>query len=130
MKNETNQAPTAYTFDERAISDLHKDVYGYRPSESFYRSWKAYTDHEKQGVWDSLIAALEEELAFEETVKERAKELMEARIEELMEIGAQDREQAIRWIMQAEQITGEYGYEELEDHLDLPYGYVAASLQP
>jgi hypothetical protein len=119
---------TADTYCDFLISDLHKDVYGYRPSESFYSRWKAYTDHEKQGVWDSLCAALEEELAFEETVKARAKELMEARIEELMEIGAQDREQAIRWIMQAEQITGEYGYEELEYHLGLPYGYVAGTL--
>jgi len=120
---------TACTYSDYLISDLHKDVYGYRPSESFYSRWKAYTDHEKQGVWDSLCADLEKELAYEEKAKEQAKELMEARIEELMEIGAQDREQAIRWIMQAEQITGEYGYEELEYHLGLPYGYVAASLK-
>lgn len=49
----------AYTFANDLISDLHKDAYGFRPSQRFFNDWNSYTDDEKQEVWDSLVATME-----------------------------------------------------------------------
>ena len=39
---------TTYTYDERIVSDLHKEVYGCRPREGFWRHWNESTADEKQ----------------------------------------------------------------------------------
>lgn len=48
-----------YTFDERSVSDLHKDAFGFRPGEYWWREWQAASMDEKQQLWDDLIAALD-----------------------------------------------------------------------
>jgi hypothetical protein len=130
MKNETNQAPTTYTFDERTISDLHKDVYGSRPGVLFWNQWKTVTDDQKQAIWDGLCTDLDQQLAQEEADHGNAITRFEDMVASSMAFGAQDRVDAIRWIEQAEGLNGsEYPpYEELEWQFGLPYGYVAESL--
>jgi len=49
----------AFTFANELISDLHKDAYGFRPSQRFFDDWKSYSDEEKQEVWDALIHTME-----------------------------------------------------------------------
>ena len=49
----------AYTFSNDIISDLHKDAYGFRPSQRFFDDWNSYTDAEKQEVWDLLVQQME-----------------------------------------------------------------------
>ena len=55
-----------YTFDELSVSDLHKDAYGFRPSESFWREWQASDNDGKQELWDSMIDVLNSDLIDEE----------------------------------------------------------------
>lgn len=47
-----------YTFDERSVSDLHKDAYGFRPGESFWTEWQASDMDGKQALWDLMIEDL------------------------------------------------------------------------
>jgi len=131
MKNEMNQAPTTtYTFDDRIVSDLHKDAYGCRPGELFWYQWKTVTDDQKQSIWDNLCVDLDREIARETEAQDRACVRFESRIEQLIGLGAIDRTMAIRWILQAEDLdASEYPpYEELEYRLGLPYRYVASTL--
>jgi len=130
MKNEMNQAPTTYTFDDRIVSDLYKDAYGCRPGELFWYQWKTVSDDQKQSIWDSLCVELDREIARETEAHDRACVRFESRIEQLIGLGAIDRTMAIRWILQAEELdASEYpAYEELEYQLGLPYRYVAGTL--
>lgn len=91
----------AYTYDERIISDLHKDARGTRPGELFWNRWKLSTPAEKQAIWDGLCIELEDELESERAAKARAQEAWEADLQKLIEIGAGDRATAIRWDMDA-----------------------------
>lgn len=47
-----------YTFDERCVSDLHKDAFGFRPNHDFWREWELSDNDGKQVIWDSLIEVL------------------------------------------------------------------------
>jgi hypothetical protein len=42
------------TYDESIISDLHKDVYGFRPRQDWWANWKAISEDAKQAIWDYL----------------------------------------------------------------------------
>jgi hypothetical protein len=46
---------SAYTYKDDEISDLHKDVYGYRPKEHFWNEWHNATADEKQDIWNGLV---------------------------------------------------------------------------
>ena len=48
-----------FTYSNDIISDLHKDVYGYRPREAFWADWDNCTPAEKQKTWDEYCNALE-----------------------------------------------------------------------
>ena len=48
----------SYTYEDNIISDLHKDAYGFRPSQRFFDDWAEYTPAEKQECWDLLIDAM------------------------------------------------------------------------
>jgi hypothetical protein len=54
--------PKIYTFNEIEVSDLHKDAYGFRPSESFWTEWQLANNDEKQFIWDEMIAAFENDI--------------------------------------------------------------------
>jgi len=47
-----------FTFDEISVSDLHKDAYGKRPSESWLYGWAHATDELKQMMWDHMVGLL------------------------------------------------------------------------
>lgn len=91
---------TKFTFDADLFSDLHKDAYGFRPrGHRFYDA--ETTDEERQEMWDYTLADLERTLDQEK--REQAANLakVEAMIAENMAFGAQSREQAIKWLVQA-----------------------------
>ena len=46
---------TKYNFDERVVSDLHKDAYGFRPDQAFWGFWAASNPDQKQAQWDNMI---------------------------------------------------------------------------
>lgn len=96
-----------YTFDENIVSDLHKDAYGFRPSEYFYEKWHASSDDQKQEIWDNLVEALELHRALEHAqleariAYEKATVEFEEDIAENIKLGAGDRATAIRWLIEA-----------------------------
>lgn len=131
MKTETNMTEATYTYDDAIVSDLHKDVYGFRPTEAWWTRWEAMTQTQKQVCWDDLCRSLELELEHEEKRRAAAVADLEARVAELIELGAHDWDMAIRWIMQAHEVDPTragwtYAREELEYDLGLPYGYIAS----
>jgi hypothetical protein len=113
---------TQYTFSDDLVSDLHKDAYGFRPSESFWRTWETSTDAEKQSEWDRLAAhmqlTMEQDAANHRTCIAR----LEDRIAQLIQCGAKDRAMAIRWLDEAYQTQGDTEF--LEWNLGVPFGYL------
>jgi beta-lactamase class D len=89
-----------YTFDEDTISDLHKDAYGFRPGEYFWETWNDASDDQKQVIWDDLVDELQRGDANEILAEAIALAKFEAQIAKTMELGARDRETAIRWIVE------------------------------
>jgi hypothetical protein len=48
-----------FTYCDDIVSDLHKDAYGFRPTQRFFDVWAEYTPAEKQEVWDGLVSTME-----------------------------------------------------------------------
>ena len=59
------------------ISDLHKEVHGFRPSAIFMKNFRAFDEETQQNLWDALCAQLEEKNLIKQ--KEEAKALVEFR---------------------------------------------------
>jgi len=110
-----------YTFDNDTVSDLHKDAYGFRPSELFWEEWIGATDAERQAIWDSLERALEVSMEIERENEQRAIDRFEALVRVNIDAGAEDRETALRWIMDASRANGDWEY--LCWEYSLPYRY-------
>lgn len=110
-----------YTYDVDTVSDLHKDAYGFRPSELFWEEWIGSTDAERQAIWDSLERALEVSMEIERENEQRAIERFEALVRVNIDAGAEDRETALRWIMDASRANGDWEYLCWEQ--GLPYRY-------
>ena len=106
-----------YTFDDNTVSDLFKDVRGFRPSEYFWEEWTQAPADVKQMIWDNLCCELEDTMAAERDAQARALADFGQNIIDNITSGADTVETAIRWMLEAEQFTGH----------DLAYGadYVA-----
>lgn len=115
-----------YTFDEDTVSDLHKDAYGFRPSQSFWATFAASNGDQKQAIWDDLIETLEASVARERTQEAKAIEAFERRVFELRGLGAKSFGMAISWLHQAYETEGDDEF--LEFKLGLPFGYIKRSL--
>lgn len=88
-----------FSFSECGFSDLHKEVYGFRPrNHRFY----AECDEEKQKIWDELIYQLEENMKHEKIVEEKAVADFKERVEQAQVWGAKDYWDALRWITGSE----------------------------
>lgn len=115
---------TTYTFDENIVSDLHKDAYGRRPSFGWWDSWNDSSDAYKQRVWDGLLKDLEETIERERLAHKEAIAAMHQRIQDAMLLGAADKVQALKWIMEAEEFEDYdllYGSSYFCFHFGLPY---------
>lgn len=79
------------------LSDMSKDAYGFR-----YRGYKSWwTEQELQAEYDSLQRYMEIEAAEEAELQQAEDEANEAAIQTAINMGAGDRETAIRWLAQA-----------------------------
>lgn len=98
--------------------DAYKDAYGYRPR---HIDVSAMTVAELEAE----LKILSTEIAVQEQERKAAEELaahdFEIRVQNLMMSGAKTREQALRWIHEAEDTQGDDEY--LCYTLGLPYGY-------
>ena len=87
-----------YTYSDDIISDLHKDVRGYRPTASWWQMWNALGKAEKQNVWDALCDELETKIKHEKIAEEKAVAEFKERIKQAQVWGARDYFDALRWI--------------------------------
>ena len=113
-----------YTFDEQIVSDLHKDARGYRPSEYFWEEWSQCGDDTRQSMWDNLLEELAAETARQKDAYARAEIEFHQRVQGTMLAGAKDELTAIRWILEAEQLSKfdlAYGSDYVAWHFGLPY---------
>lgn len=115
-----------YTFDDNTYSNLYKDCFGFRPSAEASMHWRSLTVDQKQAEWDRLCVALEEEIKAEKEVQDRAIARFEARVVDALNVGAPDRETAIRWLIDALNLGDDYVSDEgyVECQFGLPYGYL------
>lgn len=95
-----------YTYDDSLISDLHKDAYGFRPSQYFWQKWHDQAPAEKQLMWDSLLDDLHLAIAASDEMQRSAIEDFEKQIAGNLLLGAHNRKQAIDWIMQGLDVDG------------------------
>lgn len=91
-----------FTYCEDTISDLHKEVYGVRPREEFYADWNNCTPAEKQKTWDEYCNEVERQLAEQKVREAYCVARFEDRVKDVIGLGANDRETALRWIAQQE----------------------------
>ena len=98
--------------------DMYKDAYGVRPRGVDTSSWTLET-FLKEFAYLNIVIEREENNRKE--VEASATVVFEQRVQSLIELGAKDRETAIRWIHEAEDTNGDDEY--LAWSLGLPYQY-------
>lgn len=99
----------AYTFDEKIVSDLHKDAYGYRPTQGWWDSWNYQDNDGKQAAWNTLLDDLKTSMNEEAAAEQRALDSFITQVNKTIALGANDEETAIRWILEGEDFS-EYDY--------------------
>lgn len=87
-----------FTYSDDLWSDLYKDVHGFRPTEDFIKNILAWGDQAKQNLWDSLCWTLEKNTEAEKAAEVVAIEKFEARIQDVIELGAGNRTNALLWM--------------------------------
>ena len=101
---------------ESLYSEMHKDAYGVKAR---WISFSSIEDHDERRA--CLQESLNAIMAQEQQEREAAIVRFEQRIKDTIEMGAWTRDNAIRWIHEAE------GSDGTEDHLEwilgLGYGY-------
>ena len=97
-----------FTYSDDIISDLHKDAYGFRPSQRFFDDWATYTPAEKQECWDMLCTEMEQSMAQQKAAEEAA--LVEFRkiVAAQMEFCKTDWKTALRYLADAENCVIDY----------------------
>lgn len=116
---------TTYTFSNDTISDLYKEVYGFRPSAGFWPRWNELADENKQLLWDSLVEALEEQIADQKIADERAIEAFEQDLLKIQRTTGGSRNEAIVYYVESLDMTFEdierYGASYICYQAGLPY---------
>lgn len=98
--------------------DLYKDVHGIRPR---WMDYDAMSEEELEKELDRLQEEFEESMVREKALQDQAIKAFEKRVLETIDMGAVDRNTAIRWIADAEEATGDLEY--LCFKVGIPYGY-------
>ena len=91
-----------FTYCDDLISDFHKDVYGYRPRESFWNEWETLTPTQKQTIWDEYDRVSELQVIETKAQEERDVAKFEDRVQDVINIGAGNRKTALKWIADSE----------------------------
>lgn len=91
-----------YTYSDDCFSDLFKDVNGYRPRGAIMAEWEDRTPRQKQELWNALCDELEENIKQEKIREQECVEEFEARVADVIELGAGNRQTALRWIASQE----------------------------
>jgi len=98
--------------------DMYKDAYGVRPRGINTSNW---SEQDFEAEFEVLDGVINRESIARQASEEKAARDFELRVASMMDIGAKDREVALRWIHEAE---GSNGDDEFLCYLvGLPYGY-------
>lgn len=87
-------------------SDMHKDAYGFRPRFD-YSDW-SLADFEIE--FEHLSRVINQRIAEDNSAYDAAATRFESRVENTIALGAGTRENAIRWMMQADNANGDIEY--------------------
>jgi len=87
-----------FTYSDDCFSDLHKDVYGFRPRGVILDNWNILPAEQKQARWDQLCAELESNTIFEKQQEVKAVASFQARVQDVIELGAGNYTNALLWI--------------------------------
>ena len=96
-----------YTYTTELFSDLHKDVYGYRPRGAAMDEWNSRTPRQKNELYNALCDELEEVTRDEKRQADRNLFEFTGLIMDMIELGAKDRETALRWMTQDHEFHSE-----------------------
>lgn len=96
-----------YTYTTDLFSDLHKDVYGYRPRGAAMEDWNSRTPRQKNELFNALCDELEEVTRDEKRQADRNLFEFTGLIMDMIELGAKDRETALRWMTQEHEFHSE-----------------------
>ena len=96
-----------YTYTTELFSDLHKDVYGYRPRGAAIEEWNSRTPRQKNELFNALCDELEEVTRDEKRQADRNLFEFTGQIMDMIELGAKDRETALRWMTQEHEFHSE-----------------------
>ena len=91
-----------FTFDDQTVSDLHKDARGFRPHAAFIEGWNSSDDENKQAIWDGLLRELARTQAEEARIEAECLAAFEEEVQDCIELGAGDRQTALRWMTSEE----------------------------
>ena len=104
------------------IWDGYKSAYGFRPrgQYDFDSMSLAELEAEADRIEKDIEAGLEQDRAREKANIEN----LESRIKSNIDMGAGDRQTAVRWILQAEDLINEYDIDYINFSLGIPYGHM------
>ena len=88
-----------FTYSDDCFSDLHKDVYGFRPRGIIMENWDSMEPAQKQARWDELCEELEANNKFEKEQEVKAVARFQARVQDVIELGAGNYTNALLWIV-------------------------------
>jgi len=91
-----------FTYCDNTFSDLFKDVNGFRPRGQLMEDWEDRTPRQKQELWNALCDELADNEKAERKLEKEQVATFEARIQDVIGLGAGDRETALRWIASQE----------------------------
>lgn len=84
------------------LSDYFKDAHGFRP-RSIYKEW--WTPSELEAEYHHLSEICKENMIREEAAEHQALIDFNKLVEETIALGARDKETAIRWLVDGEDLT-------------------------
>jgi len=108
------------------LSDAHKDAYGCRPSQDQRERYSKMSLVELHKEADHLSEMVAIAIRDEEEIQDANAEAFEARVADALATGAGDRDTAIRWIIDSEDLAEDvavYGTSYMEHRFGLKFGY-------
>ena len=120
-------------------SDFHKEVYGFRPRQMALCACD-YPDHAAlveamshlTRLVDGVNAYAPTVFAQREAETKKAIDDFEAYVTQCLQVGANNRADAIAWICDSYNVAnmeGQMGWEHLEYLTDIPFGYIQNSMK-
>jgi len=104
------------------FSDLHKDALGFRPRERGCM-FTSVVDFDQ--TWDYLVRELDNSMEHEKQMEENAITRLNERVADIQSIVVNaSKKDAIRIMIDSDDLSDFYDYGEIEYRWNLPYGFI------